>query len=240
MTRGFTLRRGYLGEAGPLPDLNAGTVDHRRSWADRGPVTSTDRESLTGGEFVRSVLAVAELLLDATDEDRLLSALLPALRRALAADVVVWAMTTRAGIEARWCPEDLAKPPPVLPTPGQLAVRFRCGPGRSVCLAVHRDGGEFGAADRELAEGLRPLLAKTWGRLAPGDSPGPLTRREAEVLELLRAGLGDQEIARRLGISPRTVGKHLEHIYAKLGEHGRLRAVARWRGRAGARDGAAS
>src|SRR5438094_1150958 len=40
-----------------------------------------------------------------------------------------------------------------------------------------------------------------------------LTARECEVLELLEEGLRQREIAKRLGISHKTVGTHLEHIF---------------------------
>jgi DNA-binding CsgD family transcriptional regulator len=54
-----------------------------------------------------------------------------------------------------------------------------------------------------------------------------LSRREAEVLAWVAEGKADAVIARILGISPRTVHKHLEHIYAKLGVEGRTAAAAR-------------
>jgi DNA-binding NarL/FixJ family response regulator len=44
-----------------------------------------------------------------------------------------------------------------------------------------------------------------------------LTRRQAEVLELLRDGLGTAEIAARLGLSPVTVRRHLSLVLEKLG-----------------------
>jgi DNA-binding CsgD family transcriptional regulator len=44
-----------------------------------------------------------------------------------------------------------------------------------------------------------------------------LTAREAEVLDALAAGDAPGQIALALGISPRTVHKHLEHVYRKLG-----------------------
>jgi DNA-binding NarL/FixJ family response regulator len=37
------------------------------------------------------------------------------------------------------------------------------------------------------------------------------------VLQLLATGLSNKQIARRLTLSPKTVGRHVEHIYAKLG-----------------------
>lgn len=46
--------------------------------------------------------------------------------------------------------------------------------------------------------------------------PAGLTPREVEVLRLLARGLSNKEIAARLTISPKTVGNHAEHIYAKI------------------------
>jgi HD-GYP domain-containing protein (c-di-GMP phosphodiesterase class II) len=42
-----------------------------------------------------------------------------------------------------------------------------------------------------------------------------LTAREIQVLRLLARGLSNRQIAAELVISPRTVGSHVEHIYAK-------------------------
>jgi HD-GYP domain-containing protein (c-di-GMP phosphodiesterase class II) len=46
--------------------------------------------------------------------------------------------------------------------------------------------------------------------------PAGLTDREVEVLRLLATGLSNKQIARRLTLSPKTIGHHIEHIYAKL------------------------
>ena len=52
-----------------------------------------------------------------------------------------------------------------------------------------------------------------------------LTQREAEVLQLVALGHTNAEIANRLAVSPRTVQKHLEHVYEKLGATSRTQAV---------------
>ena len=53
-----------------------------------------------------------------------------------------------------------------------------------------------------------------------------LTRRELDVLSLLVEGLSQPEIAAKLFVTPKTVGKHIEHILAKLAVHSRAQAIA--------------
>jgi DNA-binding CsgD family transcriptional regulator len=53
-----------------------------------------------------------------------------------------------------------------------------------------------------------------------------LTTRESEVLSWLSKGKTNRDIAQILGLSPRTVDKHLEQIYAKLGVENRTAAAA--------------
>ena len=81
-------------------------------------------------------------------------------------------------------------------------------------------------ADRD-AKAAEALLRS----LGVGTRPGPrshatLTRREAEVLELVGRGLNNAQIAERLFISPKTVEHHVGRILAKLGLPSRARAVA--------------
>jgi DNA-binding NarL/FixJ family response regulator/signal transduction histidine kinase len=64
---------------------------------------------------------------------------------------------------------------------------------------------------------------------APGDAP-PLTEREHEVLGLLERGLPDREIAATLGISVKTVEKHVGSILRKTGAQNRTQAAALARG----------
>jgi len=71
------------------------------------------------------------------------------------------------------------------------------------------------AEDRSIPSG--PESAEGYG----------LTDREVQVLSLLADGLTAGAIGRVLSISPRTVSKHLEHAYTKLGSRDRLLAVRR-------------
>ena len=59
------------------------------------------------------------------------------------------------------------------------------------------------------------------------ERPWKLTAREREVLEWLASGKTNRDIAEIIGAKCRTVEKHLEHIYAKLGVETRTAAVMR-------------
>lgn len=104
----------------------------------------------------------------------------------------------------------------------------RGGRGWVLSRAAH----DFTDREVDIAGALRPLLAL----VAPARSDGPtdiadavLTRRETQVVALLDRGLTANAIARRCGTSPRTVHKHLEHIYRKLGTSDRVGTIHRAR-----------
>jgi DNA-binding NarL/FixJ family response regulator len=86
--------------------------------------------------------------------------------------------------------------------------------------------GELCAAVHALAQGLvvgtRQLL---YGSDDARADRGPLTAREAEVLELLAKGLANKQIAVELGISEHTVKFHISSIYTKLNATNRTQAV---------------
>lgn len=71
-------------------------------------------------------------------------------------------------------------------------------------------------------------LAKDSGAETPAafSSELGLTTREGEVLSWLSKGKTNRDIAQILGLSPRTVDKHLEQIYSKLGVENRTAAAA--------------
>jgi DNA-binding NarL/FixJ family response regulator len=70
-------------------------------------------------------------------------------------------------------------------------------------------------------------LAKDSGAETPAEfsSELGLTTREGEVLQWLSKGKTNRDIAQILGLSPRTVDKHLEQIYSKLGVENRTAAA---------------
>ncbi len=55
-----------------------------------------------------------------------------------------------------------------------------------------------------------------------------LTEREEQIIALVALGLGNKEIALRLGVSRRTVSTHLERLFVRYGLHSRAHAVAHW------------
>ena len=94
----------------------------------------------------------------------------------------------------------------------------------------------FRDTDLSLLTELQPLLVGLdrhirlfsasvgFGVPAPEKDP-PLTPRERVVLDLMAVGSTAESIAARLAISARTVHKHQEHLYRKLGACDRLSAV---------------
>ena len=81
------------------------------------------------------------------------------------------------------------------------------------------------AAGRLDADAVEAVLGAAGHRVARRrEGPGGLTAREVEVLQLVARGMSNREIARRLVISPKTVGSHVEHIYDKINASSRATA----------------
>ena len=101
----------------------------------------------------------------------------------------------------------------------------------AACVQLWRRDTDFGRREQDVLAVLHhQLIALRERARAPGLSVASrvaLTVREAEVLTWAARGASDARIAARLGLSPATVGKHLEHAYAALGVHSRAEAVAR-------------
>jgi DNA-binding CsgD family transcriptional regulator len=109
-----------------------------------------------------------------------------------------------------------------------------------VSFVLNRASAAFTDHERDLLELVRPHLANLYRlgvaadrvREVPTDvkfnvAAVPLTAREREVLDWVAAGKTNRDIAAILGASPRTVEKHLERIYEKLGVETRTAAAMR-------------
>jgi DNA-binding NarL/FixJ family response regulator len=68
------------------------------------------------------------------------------------------------------------------------------------------------------------------------DPSAHFSKRETEVLDLLSEGLGNKEIASRLGLSTETVRAYLKTAYEKLKVHSRLEAALKYRPRRNGSD----
>jgi two-component system nitrate/nitrite response regulator NarL len=98
---------------------------------------------------------------------------------------------------------------------------------------------DIGTAVRRIARGERVMDEKLeraavhelgrFARQARGGSEvaDTITPRERQILQLLAEGLTMRQVARRLGISPRTVETHVAKLYRKLDVRTRVQAIAR-------------
>jgi len=103
-----------------------------------------------------------------------------------------------------------------------------------VSFVLNRRGRGFSQDERDSLELIRPHLGHLYRLCSALDRSGwapacawQLTPREQDVLRWLSAGKTDRDIGAILDISPRTVHKHLQRIYDKLGVETRTAAVAR-------------
>jgi DNA-binding NarL/FixJ family response regulator len=103
--------------------------------------------------------------------------------------------------------------------PADRVAGLLLGADDFIAKPVNRD--ELRARAQVLLRRVRP--ARSSG--AVGTEFG-LTARELEVLQLLADGLDQATIARRLVISPKTVGKHIERVLDKLSAHSRAEVVS--------------
>lgn len=128
----------------------------------------------------------------------------------------------------------------------QMAFTLPAGPRRVLAVALSRSDSDYSDDERELADRVRPFLiqaylnaiayqsARVGLQTARPTTPlleslvaAGLTQREAQSLRLVALGQSNHHVAEALGISHRTVGKHLERGFRKLGVSDRSSAAAR-------------
>jgi DNA-binding CsgD family transcriptional regulator len=126
----------------------------------------------------------------------------------------------------------------------QIALTLPSAAQRVLGIALSRCRRDFTATERDLLNLARPYLIQAYrnalahtqlsrgaGRqiLATDLETLGLTGRQAQVLRLVAMGSSDQDTADALGIGTRTVQKHLEHCYRRLGVENRSQAArAAW------------
>ncbi|MFL4475240.1 response regulator transcription factor [Paeniglutamicibacter sp. MACA_103] len=120
-------------------------------------------------------------------------------------------------------------------SPHQLSLPLATAGAESATYGFVSDGAYL-ERDRETALCLQPIVRGLDAHIrmleslspAPAAAPErPLTPREKLVLALVARGCTAEGIAARLCVSPRTVHKHQENLYRKLGAVDRLSAVLR-------------
>jgi DNA-binding CsgD family transcriptional regulator len=95
-------------------------------------------------------------------------------------------------------------------------------------MLFRRNGSDFTDADALALHLLRPhLIALHLRQRRRREGVPDLTPRQMQILTLVAAGLSNIQVARALGLSETTVGKHLENAYARLDVNSRTAAVAK-------------
>jgi DNA-binding NarL/FixJ family response regulator len=105
--------------------------------------------------------------------------------------------------------------------PSAAECRQMIGFGATACLAKSTEARDVLHAIHLASRGLHVLPGGDGDAALGPAGPAPLTAREADVLELLRRGRSNAEIAAALHVGVETVRTHARHIYRKLGVSGR-------------------
>jgi DNA-binding CsgD family transcriptional regulator len=126
----------------------------------------------------------------------------------------------------------------------QIAFVIKVSPPLYVGVALSRCARDYSDAERKMLDRARPYLIQIYrsalaysvleARCQAREPVGPqalqlvelgLTPREAAVLSRVARGLSNADIAAELSVSERTIGKHLQHCYRKLGVANRSQAA---------------
>jgi DNA-binding NarL/FixJ family response regulator len=148
---------------------------------------------------------------------------------AAAADRLLWLNTAAATLLAACLPGQLLREDAALPEALSTALaapadtgarRIQLGDQLLLVTAMSEPGAAVSVMSLSV-EATVPSTAPTAAWTAPH-----LTSRETEVLLWVARGKTNRDIAEILGMSPRTVNKHLEHVFEKLGVETRTAAAA--------------
>lgn len=110
---------------------------------------------------------------------------------------------------------------------GEGELRAALSAGASGYVLQDCSADDLTAAALAVAQGLRHVAPAVAQRLVDSVGSAALTAREADVLDLVCAGLCNKSIGRRLGISLGTVKAHVSSILGKLSAVSRTQAIAR-------------
>jgi DNA-binding NarL/FixJ family response regulator len=109
---------------------------------------------------------------------------------------------------------------------GAVGILLKDLPASEIVAAIRKvSAGESILATRDAIELLRLNDQQRTTEREVSAVVGRLTPREREILQLLAEGLGDEEIAERLFVSPKTVRNQMVSVLNKLGTDSRLQAL---------------
>jgi DNA-binding CsgD family transcriptional regulator len=134
----------------------------------------------------------------------------------------------------------------------QLAFALPGEPDRTLAIAMSRKANDFTDTERDLLNTSRPFLIQAYSNAVEYSrlkselqlrSRGPalplgegvllqalrdrgVSKREAEVLGCIATGASNRQAGEALGVSERTIQKHLQHCFSKLGVHSRAEAIS--------------
>ena len=109
----------------------------------------------------------------------------------------------------------------------QMILSVAPSPGDMVSLVLSNSQKDFNERDRVVLALLQPVIHRAFQKMRQRKLLASLSAREADVLSWVAEAKTNKEIALILGISSRTVQKHLESIFSKLGVETRT-AAALW------------
>lgn len=143
---------------------------------------------------------------------------------------------TIAGLEALEVYQELLEP---RGSRYQITAALSASPAPLALLSLWRRDEDFTDDEVAAVETVRCALTAALAyraavdelaRMAGAASRGDLTKRQREVCSLLARGLTNGQIARRTGVSERTVRKHVEDLFARTGCTSRTAVAVWWRG----------
>lgn len=112
-----------------------------------------------------------------------------------------------------------------IPLEHEIALNLAVSSDTVAGIALNRSRADFTETERALLGVFRAPLVASLQR-ARHHEQDALTERESQIMMLVATGRTDSAIARELRVSTRTICKHLEHVYRKLGVANRAAAVA--------------
>jgi predicted ATPase/class 3 adenylate cyclase/DNA-binding CsgD family transcriptional regulator len=225
----------HLRPFGAQAALAGGDLIAARGWADDAVATATGWALMTRALSTRAQVAIAQGEPEQAERDAhdALASVPEGVRHMGTSDTLECLATVTGGIgNYREAARLYGSAAAIRQRMG--AVRFKVwDPGYEASVAALRN--VMGEADFEAAwaEGaaLSTEEALAYAKRGRGERKRPttgwasLTPTERDVVRLVSEGLGNNGIATRLFVSPRTVQSHLTHVYTKLGLTSRVQLV---------------